>query len=137
MTNFDYKELADFDWYVAISRGGLAPAYRLAQLTGMKNIDTFVAYSYDDKTHTPGEMRYVAKDYSHLKGKKILLIDDLVDRGSTMEFAMQKLAEFDPSELKNFVVYKKAHSTVHPDFFVKETPSDQWIEFSNNLTDLF
>ena len=137
MTNFDFKVLADFDWYVAISRGGLAPAYRLAQLTGVKNIDTFVAYSYDDETHKPGRMQYLAKDYSHLRGKRVLLIDDLVDRGATMEFAMQKLLEFSLADLKNFVVYKKAHSTVRPDFYVKETPSDQWIEFSNNLEDLF
>ncbi len=137
MTKFNFKLLADFDWYVAISRGGLAPAYRLAKLTGVKNIDTFVAHSYDDETHEAKEMQYTPKDYSHLQGKKVLLIDDLVDRGTTMEFAMQKLLEFDLQDLKNFVVYKKQHSSVHPDFFVKETPSEQWIEFSNNLEDLF
>jgi len=132
----DFNQFKNYDWYIAVSRGGLAPTYRLSQLTGHKNIDTIVAYSYDENNQA-SDVTYVPKDYSHLNGKKVLLIDDLVDSGQTLEFVVNELKKFSPATLETFVVYKKEGSTFDPDYFVHAAPKDEWINFSNNLEDLF
>ena len=80
----------EFDWYVAISRGGLVPACLLSQITGHRAIDTVSVHSYEGDQ--AGEPVYVHKEYLNLQGKKILVIDDLVDTGDTRYVSSANLA---------------------------------------------
>lgn len=117
----------EFDWYVAISRGGLVPACFLAQITEQRNIDTFCMWSYTGEkptlpAHTP-------KEFLHIAGKKVLLIDDLVDSGATMESAIYWLNRWEPESITTAVVFKKDCSKFTPDYWVEEIPGGQWITF--------
>ena len=65
-------------------------------------------------------------DISFSPEKPVLMIDDLVDTGATIEFFKAKLQELGvPSQVA--VVYKKPTSTVLPDFWVEQT--SDWIVF--------
>ena len=117
-----------FDWYVAISRGGLVPTCLLAQITGQRNIDTIVVNSYDAK----GEKRPFSttpKDFRHLLGRRVLLIDDLVDSGDTMDIATKYLRTWDTRILETAVVYCKEDSLFEPDYYIEKRPADAWITF--------
>ncbi len=116
-----------FDWYVAITRGGLVPACLLAQMTDQKRIDTFCVGGYDAKKRR-SQYSIVPKNYDHLKDCDILVIDDLVDTGVTMVLACSILGMHARS-IKTAVVYKKDGSTFQPDYFVEERPADEWIMF--------
>ena len=118
-----------FDWYVAITRGGLIPACLLAQITGQRRIDTICLASYG-KDNKQGTLQILdQRSYLHFTGKRVLIIDDLVDSGETMQEAVDRLRFYGPSELKTMVIYKKSCSAFHPDYFLEEVSADRWIEF--------
>jgi uncharacterized protein len=118
----------DFDWYIALSRGGLVPACLLSQYTDHRSIDTLCVVSYD-KDHNRSEPRIIQKDYSHIKGKKILVIDDLADSGYSFVRAKEYLAQFEPKEIKTLALYLKTGSVFKPDYYHQETKPEDWIEF--------
>lgn len=118
-----------FGWYVAITRGGLVPACLLAQITGQRFIDTICIESRMED----GSAGYVSvldgKDFSHLHGGRVLLVDDLCDSGRTMQAAVSVLKQFLPSEIKTAALFVKKGSVFRPDYFVEERPADKWINF--------
>ncbi len=127
------KELAEllagqkFDWYVAISRGGLVPACLLAQETGQWKIDTFCARSYDGDQQKSLEV--APKNSVHLIGKDILIVDDLTDSGRTLHVAATAINAVAVKSIKTATIFKKTCSAFEPDFYVEETPKDEWIVF--------
>ncbi len=126
----------EFDWYVAISRGGLVPAALLSQITGQRNIDTFCIQRYGDdnkeKTITAD-----SKDIAHLRDKRILIVDDLLDHGRTMKFVLDVIAICEPQDIKVAVLYWKPRSIVIPDFYIEKCDDDIWIDFPWELNQCF
>ncbi len=122
----------EFDWYVAITRGGLVPACLLAQITGVTKIDTLCITSYN-KQRKQGYIRCIVKGISYLAGQRVLIIDDLVDTGKTMkmavDFVKQGTVHYSPAHIKTAVIYKKTGSLFEPDYFIEERPPDAWINF--------
>jgi len=117
----------NFDWYVIVSRGGLRLASALAQETGCWKIDTICFKSYEDGVQS--EMQYAVKNLAHLEGKRVLLIDDLVDSGRTMKLAVTELKRCCVSEVKTLVLLKKASAELKPDFYLKEIQDYSWVTF--------
>jgi hypothetical protein len=60
---------------------------------------------------------------------KILLIDDLVDSGITLQQVQRHLAEQFSlvSEVRTAVIWYKACSVLKPDFYVEYLPGNPWI----------
>ena len=117
-----------YDWYVAISKGGLVPACLLGRLTSVNKIDTFCATAYKEKKFDKVELIY--KNYSHLRDQKVLLIDDLVDSGATMQAVFDHLSlAWRPKLIHTAVLFKKSGSKFIPDYFAAECEKDRWIEF--------
>ena len=60
---------------------------------------------------------------------RILLVDDLVDSGITLERVQQHLKEAFPavSEVRSAVIWYKACSVMRPDFFVDYLADNPWI----------
>ncbi|MBC7405854.1 MAG: hypothetical protein H7230_00050 [Candidatus Parcubacteria bacterium] len=132
-------KLGQFDWYVALSRGGLPVAGFLSYITGIKQIDTLNIWSYEDKSQ--GEIHFIDKDFGHIQAMRVLIIDDLVDSGKTLLEAKSHLESFGPSKIETFVMIKKTCTTVEPTFYLEEAEPDKWINFiwddkSKNLLDL-
>ncbi len=118
-----------FDWYVAITRGGLVPACLLAQITGQRQIDTLVVRSYSDE-RVQEEVHILHRGYGHLRGRSVLLIDDLVDSGRTLDDCTEYLRqEAGASLVETAVIYRKAGSQYQPTYCIEEKPRDEWIVF--------
>lgn len=117
-----------FDWYVAITRGGLVPACLLAQITGQQRIDTICLNSYGDGQE---QRRLTAWDkcFKHIAGCSVLLIDDLVDTGHTMQAARNFMVAAGAKSVHTAVIYRKAGSLFEPDYFIEDKPRDEWIVF--------
>jgi hypoxanthine phosphoribosyltransferase len=105
----------------------MVPACFLAQLTDHRLIDTFCIWSYTGEK--PTLPTHTQKNFEHLEGKRVLLIDDLVDTGATMESALYWIKRWNPSSVLTAVIVKKAGSNFTPDFWVQEAPEGQWIDF--------
>lgn len=118
---------ADGAWraVVAITRGGLVPAMIVARELGIRVIDTISVRSYDLE-RKQGEARITKPAQADLMGDGtgILIVDDLVDSGKTLELVHRLYAKAHYA-----AVYAKPHGKPQVDTYVTEVSQDTWIFF--------
>ena len=110
---------------VAITRGGLVPAAIVARELEMRLVDTFCVSSYD---HMDQVNITVLKEVSG-DGTDTLIIDDLVDTGTTARLVREKLpnAHF-------ATIYAKPAGRPMVDTFITEVSQNTWIHFPWDLS---
>ena len=118
------------DWkaVVAITRGGMAPAMIIARELDIRTVDTISIRSYDHQTQ--GEARITKHPDMELvgDGEGVLVIDDLVDTGRTLEVVRALLPRAHIA-----TVYAKPKSRALVQTFVTEVSQDTWIYFPWDL----
>ena len=97
----------EFDIIVAITRGGMIPACLVAQLLNIRDIDALNIEYYAGESKTLQQPFIFPKRYDHINSRKVLVVDDLTESGKTLNYALDYLKQFRPSELKVFTVFKK------------------------------
>jgi xanthine phosphoribosyltransferase len=119
--------LGGFDAVVGITRGGLVPAAIVSRELNIRTIETVSVKSYDYQAK--GEVRVlkpIGQDIlaMHKAGRKILIVDDLVDTGATARVVRDMLpgAHF-------ATVYAKPKGREMVDTFITEVSQDTWIFF--------
>ncbi|MCB6176756.1 xanthine phosphoribosyltransferase [Rhodobacter sp. Har01] len=109
---------------VAITRGGLVPAMIVARELDIRVIDTISVRSYSHQSQT--EARVIKAPQADLMGDGtgILVVDDLVDSGKTLELVrrLYPAAQF-------ATVYAKPLGKPQVDTYVTEVSQDTWIFF--------
>ena len=118
-------ELGPFHGIIAITRGGLVPASIVARELNIRLIDTIGIASYDHKSQ--GEIS-VLKDADAGDGRGWLIVDDLVDTGSTARVVREHL----PKALFATISAKPAGRPL-VDTFITEVSQDTWILFPCDL----
>jgi len=116
-----------FDSVLCISSGGLILGKLIADSLKMP-LSVITAESYDKGTRTNFPIRLgQVSTIRPLKGK-ILLIDDLVESGQTLQVISQELLKNpEIKEVKTAVLYDKPQSPFRPHFFVEIT--SKWVLF--------
>ncbi len=114
----------EFDAIVAISRGGLTIAHFLGEYYNIRNVFTINAIGYEDQEKLNEVKIFNIPDLQEFRN--VLVVDEIVDSGETMQKVMQKLNGFDV-KLKSAVIFVKSDAIYQPDFFVKYT--NEWIDF--------
>tara|TARA_R110000787_G_scaffold226512_3_gene334288 strand:- start:49351 stop:49839 length:489 start_codon:yes stop_codon:yes gene_type:complete len=109
---------------VALTRGGLVPAAIVAREMSIHVVDTLCITSYDEQVQ--GNLNILKKPAAAMDdgGSGWLLIDDLVDTGTTMRAARDILpnAHF-------ATVYAKPKGVGLVDTYVHDIDQDVWIFF--------
>ena len=113
---------------VGITRGGLVPAMIVSRELDIRVVDTISVKSYSHQSQT--EARVIKAPQADLMGDGtgILVVDDLVDSGKTLEL-VRKLypkAHF-------ATVYAKPHGKPQVDTYITEVSQDTWIFFPWDL----
>ncbi len=115
---------------VAVTRGGLVPAAIVARELDLRLVDTFCVTSYVNETEQGAAE--VLKSASPLLadhgGEGVLVIDDLVDSGTTMKLVRAALPKAHVA-----TVYAKPQGRPVVDTFVTEVSQDTWIYFPWDL----
>ncbi len=110
---------------VAITRGGMVPAMIVARELDIRTIDTISVRSYEWQKQT-GDMTILKAPDADLMGDGtgILVVDDLVDTGKTLELVrgLMPKAHF-------ATVYAKPQGRVMVDTYITEVSQDTWIFF--------
>lgn len=120
-----------FDRILCLARGGLRIGDVLSRLFRTP-LDILSVSSYREAAGTEqGELR-IADNITSTAGPlagRILLIDDLVDSGITLERVQAHLSSHFPAvtEVRSAVIWVKAGSRVQPDYFVKYLSDSPWI----------
>lgn len=118
--------LEDGNWkaVVAITRGGMAPAMILARELDIRAVDTVSVKSYDHQNQSEASILKSPDPALMGDGEGILVIDDLVDSGKTLELVRQMLPK------AHFAtVYAKPKGRPQVDTFITEVSQDTWIFF--------
>ena len=109
---------------VAITRGGMAPAMIVSRELDIRTVDTISVKSYDNQTQTSASVLKSPDAELMGDGTGILVIDDLVDSGKTLELvrALYPNAHF-------ATVYAKPKGEPMVDTFITGVSQDTWIFF--------
>jgi xanthine phosphoribosyltransferase len=109
---------------VAITRGGMAPAMIAARELDIRTVDTISIKSYDHQAQSEAKILKGPDDTIMGDGTGILIIDDLVDTGKTLEVVRAKYPK------AHFAtVYAKPKGRPMVDTFITEVSQDTWIFF--------
>lgn len=116
---------------VTMPRGGLVPTGILAgeRMLDNRNMRTIAVSSYDFMQQGEVKLNAIFRVEDFEGFKSILLVDDLVDSGKTVEFVLELLKKELPKDVvfKVATLFYKPQSTVIPDYYVAET--EDWIVF--------
>ena len=117
---------ANGDWkaVVAITRGGMAPAMIVARELDIRTVDTISVKSYDHQNQTEAKVLKAPDRDLMGKGEGVLIVDDLVDSGKTLELVRELYPQ------AHFAtVYAKPKGRPMVDTFITEVSQDTWIFF--------
>lgn len=109
---------------VAITRGGMAPAMIIARELDIRMVDTISVKSYDHQTQAAPVVLNRPDPEMMGDGEGVLVIDDLVDTGKTLEVvrSLYPKAHF-------ATVYAKPKGEPMVDTFITGVSQDTWIFF--------
>jgi xanthine phosphoribosyltransferase len=109
---------------VAITRGGLVPAAIVARELNIRVIDTVCVKSYSHQAQTEAQVLKAPDAALTGDGDGVLIIDDLVDTGRTLEVVR---AHYPRAHFAT--VYAKPKGRPLVDTFITEVSQDTWIYF--------
>ena len=113
-----------FDTIVCIGRGGMLPSLLLSHTLDIKDVQILNLSSYSNRINE--KINKHNKTELDIKGKRVLIVDDLVDTGATLKKALEYCSE--AKTIKTFTVHYKKRSKIQPDYFFKIINSE-WINY--------
>ena len=109
---------------VAITRGGMAPAMIVARELDIRTVDTISVKSYDHQSQSEATILKAPDSEMMGDGTGILVVDDLVDSGRTLELVRELYPK------AHFAtVYAKPKGEPQVDTFITGVSQDPWIFF--------
>ncbi len=98
-----------FDFMIAIGTGGFIPARMLKTFINRPIVTVGMAYYDldDNKMEAPVITQWLDDPVNQIKGRKILLVDEVDDTRSTIGFCLERLLRHDPTEIAVAVLHDK------------------------------
>jgi hypoxanthine phosphoribosyltransferase len=132
------------DIIVAIGSGGFIPARILRTFLGKPILAVGVAYyDADDRPlELPRTVQWIEEAERKLSGKRILLVDEVDDSRTTLEFCVRELLRHGPAEVAVAVLHDKNKEKrgVLPSevkhYFAGRTLEDAWIVYPWDALDI-
>ncbi|MBN2440447.1 MAG: phosphoribosyltransferase [Spirochaetales bacterium] len=132
-----------FDCIVAIGTGGFIPA-RIFKTYLNKPIFTVGIQYYDENNNpseSPRKIQWIDEVERKLKGKRILLVDEIDDSRTTLVFCLNELLHHEPKQVAIAVIHNKKkiknadfpHEVV---YFCGEYIEDKWVEYPWSALDI-
>ncbi|NPA57421.1 MAG: phosphoribosyltransferase [Epsilonproteobacteria bacterium] len=115
-----------FDTILAVSRGGLTLAHFLAEYFGIRRLYTVTSIGYEGRSKLEGPAISKLPDLSG--SRRVLVVDDIVDSGDTLEKLLELLRDSYPEiEFRSAVLFTKPSAKVEADYSAATTT--EWIQF--------
>jgi xanthine phosphoribosyltransferase len=114
--------LGTWNGIVAVTRGGLAPAAFVARALGIRTVETISVAAYQGEAL--GAPSLLKHPHAAGDGAGWLVIDDLVDTGTTMRVVRGLLPRAHVA-----VLYAKPAGRDLADTIVRAFPQESWIDF--------
>ncbi|MGI9024696.1 MAG: phosphoribosyltransferase [Burkholderiaceae bacterium] len=120
-----------FDQILCLARGGLRVGDVVSRIFDLPLAILSTSSYREDAGTKQGELdiaQYITMSRG-IFGGRVLLVDDLVDSGMTLEKVGQHLRRRFPevTEVRSAVIWWKGSSKVEPDYYVEHLPTNPWI----------
>ena len=112
----------NFDYLVGIAKGGIFLAGMMAQLLKQSQV-YLLSYQGGGEGEKISRLKAVHPD---LKNKKILLVDDISDKGNTLSLAKADLEQLG-NQVKIATLHYKSGTKLIPDYFASQ--EEAWIVY--------
>jgi len=112
---------------VGISRGGIVPARILLDLLQTPEFATIQIEYYVGINQRMQDPILKQCLQTEVKGKKVLLVDDVSDCGKSLQFAINHIEKMGAKETKTATLYSKPETITTPNYYEKQT--SHWIVF--------
>lgn len=127
------KDHFEPDLCVAISRGGFPPARIICDLLNIRNLTSIRIEYYSGVNETMSEPRLAYPLNADVKGMRVLVVDDVADRGDSLVLAKKHILEMGAGETKFATLHYKPWSKMKPDYYAFECRS--WIVYPWEVTE--
>jgi hypoxanthine phosphoribosyltransferase len=122
---------SQFDQILCLARGGLRVGDVFSRIFRLPLAMLATSSYRENAGHLQGALEiapFITMTQGTLKGR-VLVVDDLVDSGETLQGVCRHLLRTYPSieTLKTAVIWYKSCSSVEPDFFVEKLETNPWI----------
>jgi uncharacterized protein len=132
------------DVIVAIGSGGFIPARIMRTFLGKPILAVGVAYyDADDKPcDLPRKVQWIEEAEKKLAGKRILLVDEVDDSRTTLEYCVRELLRHKPAEIAVAVLHnklKEKHGAVPSEvkrYFAGLEIEDRWVCYPWDALDI-
>ena len=116
--SYDYRDVESL-YMLGVLRGAFIFLSDLSrQLTVSRRVDFIALSSYEDETTIAGAVRLIMDVRTPIEGEHVLVVEDIVDTGYTLEYLLRTLSARGPASLKTCVLLEK------PDRLKVEVPID-------------
>ncbi len=124
----DYQNASEDVFCVGILKGAVVFYTDLVRSISLPvQFDFMIASSYGNETSTSGSVKLL-KDLDYdVEGKHLILIEDIIDSGTTMQYLMRILRERRPKSIKLCALLSKPSrrtADVHIDYLGAEVPDE-------------
>lgn len=124
----------NFDVVIGIARGGFPPARLVCDFL---NIKTLTAVQIK---HYTGAKEHKEVDISDpvdidLKGKNVLIVDDVNDSGKTLVAAVNHVKILDAGEIRTAVLHEKSNTSMKADFVGDYLDDWRWLIYQWAVTE--
>ena len=76
-------------------------------------VDFLKLSSYGDEKVSSGQVYDLKEIDADIKGRHVILVEDIIDTGLSMKYLLNKLKQFDPASLTVVTMLHKSDATVH------------------------
>ena len=76
-------------------------------------VDFMKLSSYGDEKVSSGEIHDLKEIDAEIKGRHVILVEDIIDTGLSMKYMLEKLKQFEPASLAVVTMLHKADATQH------------------------
>lgn len=116
------------DVIVFIHRGGMVPARYFAKHLDVRRVYGVGLQSYTDRQR--GELHMYQELPPELESSgTVLIVDDIVDSGSSLELTVKHLTERGVGDIATCVLHKKTDCSIEPDYCGHVVDRDIWIAY--------
>lgn len=115
------------DIIIGVTNGGIIPARIISDLLGISQLTMVGVRSYTGTIKNKKQPVLTQPVPMSLENKKVLVIDDIADSGTTLQFLKRYIPTLGTLATVMATIYYKRSSTVIPNWYAKET--SRWIVF--------
>ncbi len=117
------------DSIIGMARGGWVPARLVCDELVAKSLISLKTQHWGVTASKDGKARLVGSIQEDIKGRDVLVVDDITDTGESLRLASEHALSMSPRSVRTATMLHINHSGFVPDYFAREVVKEEWTWF--------